>query len=152
LLASGRSGAGDFRSPRIRLLDDRIHAGAEISIGDTTVVFSAVLEPTMTAEGQLRLDLQKAYVGKLPFPLRTLLDWIAPHVKLSGSDMRLDLTGPTPQLTVNISGDAPRSPIVKSVTYTEGKITVEFQAPNLNKDSGQPAERVSNHKAEKTQR
>ena len=46
--------------------------------------------------------------------------------------MELDLTGPTPYICLNISDDDPEAPSMRSLTCSDGEVTVEFLAPALN--------------------
>jgi len=150
LLTSHRLGAGDLRNPRVQVLDDQLQIGAEISVGDSRLIFSAGLKPLITPDGALQLEIISSHVGSLPFPLHTLLNVIAEHGELSDSKCELDLSGNTPVLTLNISNRGPRSPFVTAVHCTNGNMAIEFHAPERMEASSE--QRLSDRSAATSQR
>ena len=124
-LASRRHGS--MNEPRIRLLDDRMLIGAEFDL-KRRLVFSVEVCPTVTADGRLQLDIQSSRLGRLPFPLRTVLGWLTRFPDFRSGELQLDLTGPTPVFVVDLSR-GPKYPAIRSVRCTEGELAIEFKAP-----------------------
>ncbi len=151
LFTSDRFRAGDLRNPRVQILDQQLRLGAQIHLGDSTLVFSADLKPKITPKGALQLEIMNSHLGSLPFPLHTLLSAVSQHGKLPDSKFQLDLSGATPVLTLNISKRGPNSPSVKSVQCSDGNLAIEFQAPISSRPESASDERISNRTAETTQ-
>lgn len=129
--AEGRSNR-PLQNVRMRLGQDHISLACEFVTSRTSCVLSVDVVPTLTAEGRLQLDLLSARIGSLRLPMKTLLHWLPLDSRDLGSNMRLDLTGPTPCICLDTSTDDPEAPSIRSVTCAEGKVTVEFLAPVLN--------------------
>ncbi|MFK7819634.1 MAG: DUF2140 family protein [Planctomycetaceae bacterium] len=122
---------GDVREPRIRLMENQIQVGAEIAANEKQVVFSVDLQPTVTPNSTLELDIQGARIGKLPLPLNWLLSFVGDK-KLSNK-VRLGMSGERPVFAVDLFKDERRSARVKSIKTSPGEITIEFLAPQLKK-------------------
>jgi hypothetical protein len=140
LLASQQRGLGDgLQNARVRLGDDVIELGAELGVAlgggaktsSRSFVLSVVLQPTLTADGTLRLDIQSARAGRLPIPLRTILRWLPRPVVLTAQDATLDLNPQSPHLAVKLPRSGPDSPAIKSIRCAAGEIVVELAPPVL---------------------
>jgi hypothetical protein len=140
LLASQQRGTSDdLQNVRVRLGDDVIELGAELGVAlgggaknsSRSLVLSVVLQPTLTADGTLRLDIQSARAGRLPIPLRTILRWLPRPVVLSAQDATLDLNPQAPHLAVKLPRSGPDSPTIKSIRCAAGEIVVELAPPVL---------------------
>lgn len=123
--------AGDVRDPRVRLLENRMQVGVEVSTGESGFVLSVELAPEVTADGMLHLEIQSGRLGKLPLPLGWMLGFVPKGKRLSSGEARLDLNGPKPVFIVDLFKGQPRSTKVKSINCASGELLVEFQAPQL---------------------
>lgn len=130
-----------LQNVRMRIGQDRLSLACEFVTSKASCVFSVETAPKLTAEGRLQLDLMSARIGSLRLPMKTLLHWLPLDARDLGSNMRLDLTGPTPCISLDTSADDPEAPSIRSVTCSEGKITVEFLAPVLNQRTNQDGAR-----------
>jgi hypothetical protein len=120
-----------LRNVRMRLGQNGISMACELVTSKASCVLSVDVVPTLTAEGGMQLDLLSARIGSLRLPMKTLLHWLPLNARDLGSNMRLDLTGPTPCICLDTPTVDPEAPSIRSVTCSEGKITVEFLAPVL---------------------
>lgn len=120
-----------LQNVRMRIGQDRLSLACEFVTSKASCVLSVETAPKLTAEGRLQLDLLSARIGSLRLPMKTLLHWLPLDARDLGSNMRLDLTGPTPCISLDTSADDPEAPSIRSVTCSEGQITVEFLAPVL---------------------
>jgi uncharacterized protein YpmS len=148
LLASQQRGRGEgLHNARVRLGDDAIELGAELGVAlggraknsSRSLVLSVVLQPTLTADGTLRLDIKSARAGRLPIPLRTILRWLPRPVVLPARDATLDLNPQSPHLAVKLPHSGPKSPTIKSIRCTTGEIIVELVPPVLDAPGSEPA-------------
>ncbi len=111
LLAAKKSGLDpSVRNPRICIGQDCIELGFGVQTSKAEGVLSAVLEPTVTDAGDLRLDIQRARIGMLPLPLQTILQWLPHEVAYSGPDLDLNLTPSDPHLVVKLPKRARHRP------------------------------------------
>lgn len=122
-------GSGSMSAPRIRVLDDRMLIGAQFDAG-RPLVFSIEVQPTVS-NGSLQLDIQSSRLGKLPFPLRTVLGWLAQFPDFKSDEFKLDLSGPTPVFLVDITPRGSKYPKIRSVRCIDGELAIEFNAPIL---------------------
>ncbi len=110
---------------RIRILSDRIRFGAELQVGNSVLVPSAELTPSVTTSGALQFGVVGSQLGKLPLPTQALLKLVAQHADLSGTKARLEFGGDTPLITLSPFGK--RSLTVKSVRCEDGVLTTVFR-------------------------
>jgi hypothetical protein len=120
-----------LQNVRMRIDQDRLSLACEFVTSKASCVLSVETAPTLTSEGRLQLDLLSARIGSLRLPMKTLLHWLPLDARDLGSNMRLDLAGPTPCIRLDASTDDPEAPSIRSLTCSEGKLTVEFLAPVL---------------------
>lgn len=129
-LASGRSGAGDLREVRVQLLEDRIRLGAELFVQSSKMILTATLTPAIGEDGNLQLTIDRIGIGHLPLPHATLLKWLSEYADISTGKMRLDMSGTSPQLVVDIVGHGHNKVSIRSVQIEEGTLSIEFGAQN----------------------
>ncbi len=128
MFAAEQLSAGAVGNPRVRIRDGTLRLGAEIRVGNSTLVFSMLLKPLIHANGQLKLEITSASLGSLPFPLHSLLNLLAKHESLSDPRFDLDLSGRTPVVTIHTHKHRQRSPRIESVRCAEGRIAIRFAA------------------------
>jgi hypothetical protein len=139
LLAGQEHSAGDsLQNVRVRLSEGGAELGAEIRAdlggaksSSRTLVLSMVLQPTLTADGTLRLDIQSARVGRLPIPLRTILRCMPRPIVYSAHDADLDLNPESPHLALKLPRSDSATPTIKSIHCLRGEIVVELLPPVL---------------------
>lgn len=129
-LASGKTKISrELRNPRVRIAPDHIDLGIEFVTPKASCVLSTKLKLAPISQGRLRLEIVSARIGQLPLPLNTILRCLPREVIHSGGDLELNLTSPTPHLCLNVSGQGPTAPAVKSIKCLDGEMTIEFLAP-----------------------
>lgn len=131
LAAAETETRGEWQKPRVRIVTDRIDVACEIVTDEVTCVACVELQPSVTGEGRLQLDIVSAQVGKLPLPLETLWSWLPKDTKMSNADVELDLTSSTPRLRWRLVEQASNSPTIRSVDCRTGEIAIKLSAPVL---------------------
>ena len=132
MLASADS-HGEWQRPRIMISDGRIDFACEIVTPELSCIVSAGLQPTVTDEGQLQLDILSTHVGRLPLPLETLWSWVR-EMDVSEGDVEIDRLSPKPRLRWNLMPQDLASPTVRSIECREGQLVIEFCAPVLKRE------------------
>lgn len=120
-----------LRNPRVRVDHDGIELAIEVAIPSAPAILSAVVGPSSLAGGDLRLDIRSARVGTLALPLETILRCLPRPVVYSNGELHVDLTPPTPHLTLRLSKSDTRSPTIKSIRCLPGELIVELLPPLL---------------------
>lgn len=126
-----------WRRPRINIGQDTIELGVEVAAPSASAVLSIMLEPSLTDEGGLRLDIRAARIGSLTLPLHTILRCLPRAIVHSGPDADLDLTPPAPHLTVKLPKSGRRTPTIKAIECTPGEIVVTLLPPVLERLQGE---------------
>lgn len=121
----------ELQNPRVRFEPDHIDLGIELVTPKASGVLSTKLKLASVSQGQLRLEIVSARIGRLPLPLRPILRCLPREVIHAGSNLELDLTGPTPHVCLSLSGQGSMTPSAKSIKCAAGKMTIEFLAPVL---------------------
>jgi uncharacterized protein YpmS len=139
LASVGSMSSRQFQHPRIQMKQDRISLACELVTSKITCILSADLQPALTSDQNLRVDLVSVQIGQLPLPLKTIVSWLPQDDIKLGNDLTLDLTDPTPHFVLDIADHHSQTPSIKSIACSEGEITIEFSAPILKRqpsDSG----------------
>lgn len=139
LASVGSMSNRQFQHPRIQMKQDRISLACELVTSKVTCILSVDLQPVLTSDQNLRVDLVSVQIGQLPLPLKTIVSWLPQDDIKLGNDLKLDLTDPTPHFFLDIADHHSQTPSIKSIACSEGEITIEFSAPILErqpKDSG----------------
>lgn len=140
-MASGEAlVSGKCPNPRLRMQRDGIWLGFEVTTGAATCVLSVQLKPIATPEGDLRVDLVAARVGRLPLPLKSTLALLPREVHDLGNNLELDLTASTPHIRLDLSGGDAESPSIDSIQCLDSEMTFKFRAPVLKRP--QDAQRI----------
>ncbi|MCO6045045.1 YpmS family protein [Aeoliella sp. ICT_H6.2] len=136
LAGSKATQSGDWRNPRVRIGHDCIDVAFEVTSDEVTCFPSIALRPAIDADGNLRLEIVSAQIGQLPLPMKTILRNLPEEIGRKASrDVQLDLTSPSPSVTVNLPSTGKDSPTVKSLTCQEGEMVVEFLPPVIGGES-----------------
>jgi hypothetical protein len=119
----------ELQGPRICISSGRIEFAFELVTDEIRCVPSAVLEPTLTPNGDLRIDIARARIGQLPIPLNTILSCLPRDITCTGRNMDVHLIPPTPHITLHLTGRGPHAARVHSIECTTGAIVVTFLPP-----------------------
>lgn len=120
---------GSVQDLRVKVCDGCIKAGTEVVVGERRFVIAVQLVPTIQNCDSLQLQIKSSQLGKLPLPTSMLLSALAKHVDLSRGKVGLELTGSSPLLTLDISGNGRRTIAVKSVECRPGSLLVVLEKP-----------------------
>lgn len=131
-LVSHRPGSrATLQNPLIHIGDRCLELGFEVKNAKLAAVLSLILEPTVTGDGNVRLDIRAARLGKLRLPLNTILRCIPRDLVYSSHDFDVDLTLPSPHLTLKPPKNGRRTATVKSIRCADGELVVELLPPIL---------------------
>lgn len=131
-LVSHRPGSrATLQNPLIHIGDRRLELGFEVKNAKLAAVLSLVLEPTVTGDGNVRLDICAAHIGTLRLPLNAILRCIPRDIAYSSHDLDIDLTLPSPHLTLKPPKNGRRTATVKSIRCADGELVVELLPPIL---------------------
>lgn len=142
-LATSRPGSrATLQNPLIHIGDDCLELGFEVKQKNIAAVFSVLLEPSTTENGNIRLDIRAAHIGQLRIPLKTILRCLPRDIVQSAGDLDIDLTLPAPHLTLKLPKNGKRTATIKSIHCQAGELVVELLPPILERPPGnrpQPA-------------
>ena len=132
ILSSRKYSGKDIKDLRAEISPDRIRLVGEVSVSDSSaMVLSIDFRINIVQGNRLKLEITGGQVGRLPIPLRWLLQNLPADVLPSARDVDFRFSDPKPHLLINTVKNSKTTPVLSAIQTSEGKITLCFRSPKL---------------------
>ncbi|MEZ6117456.1 MAG: hypothetical protein R3C28_12890 [Pirellulaceae bacterium] len=111
---------------RLKVLDNELSLVGRIHLqASKSFFFAATIHPGTTDDGNLKLELRKAYLGRLRLPVNTLLSLLPNDWSLSDDNLTFHHHANPPHLIVHSQKTGTRFPKLESIRCQEGTLILE---------------------------